>query len=69
MFQIEQWIIRRRDDRKIVKVTCPECKNEYALDHEIGVDGIVTPSLDCPTKDCGFHEMVQLRGWQPDDNS
>ena len=63
MIQIEKWQRRRRDDGIVIKVTCPFCGIEYALDHEIAADGVVTPSLDCPTEDCDFHYIVQLVGW------
>jgi hypothetical protein len=33
------------------------------LDHEISADGSVSPSLDCPSDGCRFHEDVTLVGW------
>lgn len=46
-------------------VTCPGCQEERALDHDVAADGTVTPSLDCPTKGCSFHDHVQLANWPP----
>ena len=45
-------------------VYCPKCGEEGMLDHDIDVDGFVTPSLVCPTKLCDFHDYVQLMGWE-----
>lgn len=45
-------------------VTCPKCKQTYDLrKHKIDPDGTVSPSLDCPTKTCTFHEYVKLENW------
>ena len=33
--------------------------------HKITGDGTVTPSLDCPTELCGWHEHVRLLDWPP----
>lgn len=47
-------------------VSCPDCGRGASLsDHEIAVDGKVSPSLVCPHDGCGFHEFVQLEGWKP----
>lgn len=48
-----------------VRVACPGCKVSYYLDHEVAADGTVSPSLDCPTTGCNFHERVKLEGWTP----
>lgn len=34
-----------------------------SLDHTVGDDGTVRPSLVCPADGCGFHEFVKLDGW------
>lgn len=57
LIQIRAWHV----DKTIVSVKCPGCLNSYELDHEVDVNGIVTPSLDCPG--CDFHKMVYLQGW------
>jgi hypothetical protein len=45
---------------------CPLCKNAGLLDHQIAADGTVTPSVQCATHGCTFHENgVKLRGWTP----
>lgn len=42
-------------------VRCPECGQIGSLsDHTIAADGIVTPSVQCPTEGCAWHEFVQL---------
>lgn len=46
-------------------VHCPQCNFCASLNHEIAVDGVVTPSVECP-RDCGFHESVKLLGWISD---
>jgi hypothetical protein len=43
-------------------ITCPDCGGRGMLDkHTITNWGIVNPSVQC---DCGFHEMIELRGWK-----
>ncbi len=59
------WAKIHRDGKAAVRVTCPKCLKNYVLEHEINDAGVVTPSLDCPTWGCDFHEMVQLKGWAP----
>lgn len=46
-----------------VVVQCPKCEKWYSLDHDVDSDGRVTPSLNCPTTGCDFHEFVRLDGW------
>lgn len=46
-----------------VMVSCPDCGLSCELDHDISTDGKITPSLDCPSPTCRFHEFVQLDGW------
>lgn len=57
------WALVTRAGKETATVTCPKCGNNYELDHEIDDQGVVTPSLDCPTKDCDFHDHVVLSGW------
>lgn len=49
-----------------IMARCPECGEIYLLDHEVASDGTVTPSLECPTEGCSFHEMIKLDGWKTD---
>lgn len=44
-------------------VTCPDCCQNYALDHDVAADGSVTPSLDCPTTTCAWHVYAVLEGF------
>ena len=34
-------------------------------DHTVDAAGIVTPSVICPTGECGWHETVRLLDWPP----
>lgn len=52
-------------DRR-VQVECPKCEERYLLDHKIDDHGNISPSLDCPTEDCDFHEHCQLSHWTLD---
>lgn len=41
------------------------CQNGHInslADHEVAEGGIVTPSVQCPHVDCGFHDHVVLEG-------
>lgn len=49
--------------RDRVFIRCPKCEHVAGLQHGIEKDGMVSPSLDCPTTDCSFHEFVILEGW------
>lgn len=44
---------------------CPLCGRRMALGarHTVRPDGVITPSVVCPY-DCGFHDFVQLEGWE-----
>ncbi len=48
----------------IPSVYCPKCGSEGMLDHDIDAEGKVTPSLVCPHEECGFHDYIQLMGWE-----
>jgi hypothetical protein len=45
------------------RLTCPRCGLDAELDHQIAADGTVTPSVECPTEGCGWHEHVKLKDW------
>jgi hypothetical protein len=44
---------------------CPNGHAAALADHEIRYDGVVTPSVGCPEDGCGFHDYVELDGWDP----
>lgn len=61
------WCVRQRrgskpgDPEDIIKFACPLCGAEGDLsDHEVDGSGLVSPSVVCPTDDCGFHDHVTL---------
>lgn len=55
--------LKTRQGRK-ASFVCPECGQLGALvDHDIGDDGTVTPSVVCPHLGCAFHEFIKLDGW------
>ncbi len=43
--------------------TCAKGHTANLSDHSVAQDGIVTPSVVCPTEGCHWHENVQLEGW------
>lgn len=56
------WCMGVLDERRVVFLTCPDCHSTGPLlEHSIGDDGAVTPSVVC---DCGFHEHVRLKRWR-----
>ena len=57
------WMLLRTGNRWSAMAICPN-GHEGALDnHTIADDGVVTPSVVCPEKKCGFHDYIQLAGW------
>jgi hypothetical protein len=46
---------------------CPGCgRRSYMLDHAVNDQGLVTPSVGCSKKGCGYHEVgVVLEDWTP----
>lgn len=58
------WKGLQTDSRRSASFTCPECQQiAYLLNHRIGDDGKISPSVVCPTVGCGFHEFIKLEGW------
>ena len=52
------------DPMTVIKFACPLCGTEGDLsDHDIDADGLVKPSVVCPTAGCGFHDHVHLLRW------
>lgn len=57
---------KRPDGGTAVEMTCPRCHRTARLSaHTVDADGKVSPSVVCPTPNCGFHEWVQLECWVP----
>ncbi len=55
------WKELKTSKGRSASLTCPDCGNTCVLtDHDIGSDGIVLPSVVCPTNDCHFHKFVKL---------
>jgi len=51
-------------ERISASFTCPLCGQLGTLeDYEIKTDGIVEPSMICPSGVCSFHDHIQLVGW------
>lgn len=44
-------------------VSCPKCGFRAELDHEIASNGMVTPSVVCPSDACDFHDNILLEDW------
>lgn len=59
-----KWRLAKWKGVQQVYMICPGCGEEYRLDHDISAEGVVSPSLECPSQnDCGFHDTVVLLGW------
>jgi hypothetical protein len=44
-------------------LSCPNGHIASLRDHEIAVDGTVTPSVVCPWDGCNFHQSLRLLEW------
>ncbi len=55
----------RPNGRASAIVSCPYCGSviPFTAYHEVDLAGGVTPGVQCPNKDCKFHEYVKLMGW------
>lgn len=53
--------------KRRVLFACPLCGDVGLLNHEISDEGIVTPSVQCPSLNCTFHDMIKLLGWVPEE--
>lgn len=61
------WKGLKTQSGRSASITCPKCSLLCVLtDHEIKADGLVNPSVVCPSPDCDFHEFVVLNGWAGD---
>jgi len=45
-------------------IVCPNGHYGVLIDHDIGSDGTVSPSVVCPEEGCKFHDYVKLLGWK-----
>lgn len=64
IFSEPGWYCVILDGKPTAVMSCPKCLYAGYLDgHEIAQDGTVTPSCVCP-RNCGFHDMVRLSGWE-----
>ena len=64
--------VKTEDGKRSARITCPHCglRGSLAETHEIGPDGLVTPSVMCPGNGqevCTFHETVTLEGWRAEE--
>jgi hypothetical protein len=57
------WTVLRTTEGWSALAVCPNGHAASLDDHTIADDGVVTPSVVCPTKDCGFHDSIKLEGW------
>lgn len=58
------WVLIQNSDtgKQEVFLRCPGCGVLRDMgDHEIGVNGIVRPSILC--EDCGYHVFARLEDW------
>lgn len=64
MIFTEDWQYWKSSVGEMVTLVCPDCGKGYDLDHDVSASGVVTPSVDCPTDACSFHDSVTLVGWR-----
>lgn len=58
-------IISKTETKRTANMSCPKCGEQASLiGHTIKDDGTINPSVVCPNE-CGFHEMVKLKDWDP----
>lgn len=57
-----QW---KLDSHGRVFCCCPGCGQIARLNHDITSDGMLSPSLECPTEGCHFHRFAKLLDWNP----
>jgi len=64
--ELGSYVVGTRDGVRTAVICCPVCGIVGALEgtHEIGEDGTIFPSVDCPG--CSWHENVRLLGWNPE---
>lgn len=63
VIQRADWVVVKLDGKSAVRVTCPYCQTTSFLNHQVGPDGTVSPSLRCCVDGCEFHETVRLEGF------
>jgi hypothetical protein len=57
------WTLLRVDRGWSAMAVCPNGHEGSLDDHTIADDGMVTPSVVCPAKNCDFHDSIKLEGW------
>jgi len=59
--------VYNKTNKRTAAMTCPKCGHAFHLgNHTISKDGVVSPSVVCPWK-CGYHTMVKLDRWEPEE--
>mgnify|MGYP001569402065 FL=1 len=62
------WRPLKDGNRRSASFVCSSGHDGTLLDHEIGSDGVVHPSVVCNGlpggEGCTFHDFVKLSGWQ-----
>ena len=53
----------RQDGSRGAIYTCPQGHTASLEGWAIAEDGTVSPSVDCSPNGCGFHDFIQLIGW------
>ncbi len=59
-----EWTPIMSDGIWTARMTCSKGHMAGLGDHAIAEDGKVSPSVECPAEDCGFHESVRLVDWK-----
>jgi hypothetical protein len=52
------------EQNEVVYLRCPFGHIGDLGNHQVSIDGTVSPSVVCPKKGCTFHETVFLEGYQ-----
>ena len=56
-------LLKMSDGSYSATVGCINGHSSSLTGHTIGPNGVVSPSLECPEEDCGWHESVRLQDW------
>lgn len=76
MIEISDYRVAKKEDGSLTaNFKCPDCGRFMSvINHEIGADGQVSPSVvspyysagvqtRCPAPNCNFHEYIKLKNW------
>jgi len=55
----------RGNEGNAILYTCPNGHTGRLTGWDIDQMGNVTPSIDCVTNDCNFHDHLHLLDWEP----